>query len=931
MNRYTKLTYGTLNDLPLPELPFEQLGALIGNYQKQKDFYDQQKDASFKVLSNESDQKLAKEVNEYQDNLSSQLADIYMKGDTKEYMASLRGGVKNLLDLRRPGGAIAALESRYDQAQKVREELDEQFKDDANKMNYEVALSMIDIGDINYDAEARTYSSINKPTLQNFFDISERVDEAIKLILPEEYSNINLRDGYWWKEITEKYDVRSVIDSIMREPEVQEQMRIKAVYDSMKMSDEQKQAFVELQGEKNRIVSEQATDAINIVSSYINSNNAKDVKQGQSIMAQLGFYKGAIDGVTGDQTEQAFQEFSDFKVKQAEQNTIEATMENFQNININQQKESYYRYFRGMRPDKYDISIEAEHWQSKLKAQSEANRLLFEEFFTPPVDEMIEYPNPVTQFDMESNISDTKENLDKQQEMLTGLIAEINKDEQVFTGEEANNREGLIERAVFAEQLKVQGLDDKEISRRYAEKFGIDDVDRAAKQVMSFNEAGGFIEGLQNYASLTTSLDMYNQVFSKRAENFLESDTNVTDEELKRFFGSLYYNPKSFSKSLYYNPLNTSPYNLGVDENGDIYSYDRTGVLEVERKNLGVTVKEVQAFLQEPGNIKDKIKTNPKMATLFNVGFKEEIQESLGSEIGGMTELSSNFGSKTFEKSNIMSQLATAYTEGGFDDVLIDPYTGGPSKWKTGNQTIDPSKAPPLELSNFTIGVFNNSPSITLYAKDEEGKIYTRKASIDEKNMRKYQKEMQYYTALAFNQNRESDIDDMIRLSYPTSSLEAKMFMSATVNGPDVKNGRIFFDNTPPKNYNYKVLKEKSYQNANGDVETYKVIVAQNAQTGGGKIYQKYFLVDGNNKAIESTDDGFDNGLEALHRLNKIDFMINQPMILNEAKSKGISFTAQEAAGIGMQFPTGVGQMYQAGQSNAFQAASTILSNSILD
>lgn len=160
VNRYTNLQYNTLNDLPLLEVPFEQIDQMLGQSQATKSAFDKLSSAGFTHLNNPSDIALAKKVREYQSDVVNSAAEEAQKGNVAGYMQSLRSGMQRLTELRGPGGPIEALESRVKQKKIRDQKLKEFFKDAPLVAEY--YINNRPLPDIQYDPANKTYNPISE-------------------------------------------------------------------------------------------------------------------------------------------------------------------------------------------------------------------------------------------------------------------------------------------------------------------------------------------------------------------------------------------------------------------------------------------------------------------------------------------------------------------------------------------------------------------------------------------------------------------------------------------------------------------------------------------------------------------------------------------------------------------------------------------------
>lgn len=158
MNRYTQLSYSNF-DLPMLQLPFEQLNELVGSFQKSKDEFDALSELIPKYIKDsKSDVELLGQIKSYQNQVVNQLADIAATGDVAEYRRQLTEAKKAIANMWKPGGAANVLEQRYDQEQARIKDVTEFFKD--NKLLQERFKKDYTYNDIEYDPDTGGFKSL---------------------------------------------------------------------------------------------------------------------------------------------------------------------------------------------------------------------------------------------------------------------------------------------------------------------------------------------------------------------------------------------------------------------------------------------------------------------------------------------------------------------------------------------------------------------------------------------------------------------------------------------------------------------------------------------------------------------------------------------------------------------------------------------------
>jgi hypothetical protein len=159
-NRYTQLSWGTLNDIPLLKLPIEALAGVMAVAEKEKEDFDKLSSLTPKYIKNsKSDVGVANNIRSYQNKLTEDLAEIAAKGNANEYRRSLHDAKKQIADLWAEGGAANALETRYNTWAEMQKQIDKDFENNRRVGNY--VKSSYKFGDIEYDPSMRTYKGLD--------------------------------------------------------------------------------------------------------------------------------------------------------------------------------------------------------------------------------------------------------------------------------------------------------------------------------------------------------------------------------------------------------------------------------------------------------------------------------------------------------------------------------------------------------------------------------------------------------------------------------------------------------------------------------------------------------------------------------------------------------------------------------------------------
>ena len=160
----TRLSYSTLNDLPLVQLPADLLDKTMANVQGRKDITEQAllKSPDY-IRQSATDRDLAEQINRYQEDIRTKLRDVAQSGDTSRYMQALGRAQNRLLEIYRPGGAADVLAKRKEMKTKRDAQLDETFKDNPRLAEYYKKTTPIP--ELNYNQSTGTYNQIGMPPI----------------------------------------------------------------------------------------------------------------------------------------------------------------------------------------------------------------------------------------------------------------------------------------------------------------------------------------------------------------------------------------------------------------------------------------------------------------------------------------------------------------------------------------------------------------------------------------------------------------------------------------------------------------------------------------------------------------------------------------------------------------------------------------------
>jgi hypothetical protein len=170
-NRYTNLSFNSLNDLPHLQLPYKELDSLLGEQQSKLDLFDASANLVPKYIQqSEDDRLLAGQIMKYQQDVKSQLTDIAKTGDVNSYMQGLTQAQNQIKKLYSPGGAADVLQQRLAQKEARDKQIDEFYKTNPKLATYYKQTTPYN--KVGYNAQTGEYQPIN-----SFGNVKPHVDE----------------------------------------------------------------------------------------------------------------------------------------------------------------------------------------------------------------------------------------------------------------------------------------------------------------------------------------------------------------------------------------------------------------------------------------------------------------------------------------------------------------------------------------------------------------------------------------------------------------------------------------------------------------------------------------------------------------------------------------------------------------------------------
>lgn len=231
MNRYTQLSFSDYSNAPIPQLPFEQLDAVLSQFQKQKDVTDALAEQDFEHLPNEKDtafaNKIREEINQMRENLTAKA----QEGDLGNYLSELKKVQTELLKMRAPGGKIKVLADRLASFQKTNADLKEKLSEAPEKY-VNTTLSEIQIPDVE-NALGGYNTTISGPNVGKYMFLGKEALDAFNGFVADQRGWVK-KEGVYVYSGTDRYvseeDVRNATREFLSQPGYKDQIAREARY-----------------------------------------------------------------------------------------------------------------------------------------------------------------------------------------------------------------------------------------------------------------------------------------------------------------------------------------------------------------------------------------------------------------------------------------------------------------------------------------------------------------------------------------------------------------------------------------------------------------------------------------------------------------------------------------------------------------------------
>jgi len=287
-------------DLNLPglQIPFEAIYGQMQQYQSDYDTMGQLSSIVPKYI--EKDTEWAGKYKQYANEISTAVTDAFASGDTAQALRTLRSGQQALASEWKPGGLANALQERYTAYSSGLETLQKAHEKDPTQINYQYGQHIFNTGikDLEYDYTSQKYNSIGKPNIYNYTDVSARLRDEVKTIIPDVTEN-DIVSGFWIHRLKQKgYDdarIKSVWQGVLNSPEIQQQLAVEAYNKIGNMTEDEKFKYMG-----------QAADQVKAELKDVSTQLSKlSVIDRQKYLKSIGLYNGPLDGKDGPMTKEA--------------------------------------------------------------------------------------------------------------------------------------------------------------------------------------------------------------------------------------------------------------------------------------------------------------------------------------------------------------------------------------------------------------------------------------------------------------------------------------------------------------------------------------------------------------------------------------------------------------------------------------------------
>lgn len=241
------------------------------------------------LRQSESDTQAAQQFRQKYDNLIAQTTDAFTKGNINEGRRMMREGLREIEKDQLPGGDYYELERRVGEYKGIIDKYNKIYKDAPGEYLPEI-LNRIGITEFR-NPETGEAQSIIDPNMGAYVNIGEELDKRLDGFKSDKGTMIKIGDKWVYEESREEVkesDIQRAAQSILAEPRFRQQLGLER--DMLARGIDQNTV------ENYKLQQAQST---------LPSNP----RQLQRFLKQQGYYEGAIDGVIGDQTRSAVNQY----------------------------------------------------------------------------------------------------------------------------------------------------------------------------------------------------------------------------------------------------------------------------------------------------------------------------------------------------------------------------------------------------------------------------------------------------------------------------------------------------------------------------------------------------------------------------------------------------------------------------------------------
>lgn len=305
-------------EIPMLQLPFEQIYGQMQEYQRSKDTFDVLKDTLPQYL--QQDSEYANAYQQMSQGLSQTVTNAFAEGKTSEAMRALREAQTQLKNEWQPGGLAYALQDRHTSftaAQKAIEDHTKDFVDPSYRQFYQHQLGEMANQNMSYDPATKRWSRISTPQMQGEVKLGEETDAFLSGWKSDKgYSITKSPDGFWYyKETNERVDpneLRQALQGFYNQPHIQYALGVQGWAGANQLPPEQREVALQQVRQQARQEAEgrlnQQRARLDQMEQTFNTGDRTRIRQLQEMLNQAG-YQLNPDGIAGDATKRALQDY----------------------------------------------------------------------------------------------------------------------------------------------------------------------------------------------------------------------------------------------------------------------------------------------------------------------------------------------------------------------------------------------------------------------------------------------------------------------------------------------------------------------------------------------------------------------------------------------------------------------------------------------